>query len=141
MDCTYKNIEIKNLMKKYNFLIPVMLMISCTAKSNFDEKIQVIDEAILDVKQTLPKKHNQYTVWKDIYRDGQTIKLIYQMDNYIYPKDRIYLLENYAKSDAVKSTICNSLIGVFGQEYSVESITYDMENQILFSFTYSKDNC
>ena len=141
MDCTYKNIEIKNLMKKYNFLIPVMLMISCTAKSNFDEKIQVIDEAILDVKQTLPKKHNQYTVWKDISRDGQTIKLIYQMDNYIYPKDRIYLLENYAKSDAVKSTICNSLIGVFGQEYSVESITYDMENQILFSFTYSKDNC
>ena len=141
MDCTYKNIEIKKLMKKYNFLIPVMLMISCTAKSNFDEKIQVIDEAILDVKQTLPKKHNQYTVWKDISRDGQTIKLIYQMDNYIYPKDRIYLLENYAKSDAVKSTICNSLIGVFGQEYSVESITYDMENQILFSFTYSKDNC
>lgn len=96
-----------------------MSMMSCTAKSNFDEKIQIIDEAILDVKQTLPKKHNQYTVWKDIYRDGKTIKLIYQKDNYIYPKDKIYLLENLAKSDAVKSTICNSLISVFAQDYSV----------------------
>ncbi len=67
--------------------------------------------------------------------------LIYQMDNYTFPKDKIYLLEEYAKSDSVKNVICKSLLETFGWDYSVESITYDMNDTVLFSFVYSKKNC
>lgn len=128
-------------MKILSLFVFVMLMVSCTAKSGADENLLLVDDAILDVKQTLPKKNNAYTVWKDIYRDGATIKLIYQMDNYTFPKDKIYLLEEYAKSDSVKNVICKSLLETFGWDYSVESITYDMNDTVLLSFVYSKKNC
>ena len=129
-------------MKKSLLCFPILFCLSCTAKSELkNSDFLVIDEALLDVKNTLPKKNSPYTIWKDIYREGQKIFFIYQMDNYSLPVDKIHVLEEIASSEPVKSQICNSLINDMDQEYIVVSNTYDMNDKLLFSYTYSKKNC
>ncbi|RKG31427.1 hypothetical protein [Acinetobacter tianfuensis] len=129
-------------MKKNLLYVPVLFCLSCTAQSDLQQNESLlIDEALLDVKRKLPKKNSPYTIWTDIYRDGKTIYFTYKMDGYHFPEEKIPLLEKVASSEPIKSQMCNFLNDEMEPSYSIVSNTFDMNQKLIFSYSYNEKNC
>ncbi|MEG6548350.1 hypothetical protein V6C59_21065 [Acinetobacter bereziniae] len=131
-------------MLKFILLLNVFFLVcACTQlkSSNDYDEIRLMDEYVEKQRKKLPIKNYELTKWVDIYREGNKMIYVYQLDKIDVNASQLNDIKKRYNSIERKKEFCKMIEKVINNPIILETKLLDVDSKILISVSFKSEDC